>query len=88
MNKQKKGTNGEQVQDQRFALSRKNAVWILAGFGLMIFGYILMTGGGAKDPNVFNEEMFSFRRIVLAPLLIFAGFVFEIWAIMHKKSAE
>ncbi|MCL1974313.1 MAG: DUF3098 domain-containing protein [Bacteroidetes bacterium] len=89
MNKQVAGRIKEQVQDTRFAVSRKNVVWILAGFGLMVLGYLLMTGGGTKDPHVFTGvQMFSFRRIVLAPLLIFAGFVFEIWAIMHKKSAE
>ena len=89
MNKQVKGINKEQVQHQGFALSPKNAVWILAGFGLMVLGYILMTGGGTKDPNLFTEDaMFSFRRIVLAPALIFVGFAFEIWAIMHIKKAK
>ena len=89
MNKQVKGTIKGQEPDHRFALSRKNAVWILAGFGLMVLGYLFMTGGGTKDPNVFTgEQMFSFRRIVLAPLLIFAGFVFEVWAIMYKKRAQ
>ena len=89
MNKQIVGAHKVQVQDQRFAVSRKNVVWILAGFGLMVLGYLLMTGGGSKDPNVFaGAQMFSFRRIVLAPILIFAGFIFEIWAIMYKKEAE
>ena len=89
MKKQVASTNHEREPDHRFALSRKNAVWILAGFGLMVLGYLLMTGGGTKDPSVFTgEKMFSFRRIVLAPLLIFAGFVFEVWAIMYKKRAQ
>ena len=43
-----------------------------------------MTGGGSDDPNVFNEDMFSFRRITLAPILVLGGFVFEIYAIMKK----
>ena len=43
-----------------------------------------MAGGGSDDPNVFNEEMFSFRRITLAPLLVLFGFAFEIYAIMKK----
>jgi hypothetical protein len=77
------------IPDERFAVHRKNIIWILAGLLLMVLGYILMIGGGTKDPNVFTgDQMFSFRRIVLAPILIFAGFVFEIWAIMHKKRAE
>lgn len=41
-------------------------------------------GGGSDDPNVFNEEMFSFRRITLAPLLVLFGFAFEVYAIMKK----
>ena len=48
---------------------------MLAGLGLMVLGYILMSGGGVTDPQVFNYDMFSFRRIVLAPLLLIAGIV-------------
>ena len=47
-----------------------------------------MAGGGSDDPNVFNEEMFSFRRIVLAPIVIIIGMVVEIWAIMHIGKAR
>ena len=75
--------------DEYFAVAKKNIVWILAGLLIMTLGFIVMIGGGTEDPNVFTgEAMFSFRRIVLAPVLVFAGFVFEIWAIMHKKSAQ
>lgn len=49
----------------------------------MVLGYVLMAGGGSDDPNVFNYGMFSFRRIVLAPVVILVGMVVEIWAIMH-----
>ena len=49
----------------------------------MVLGYVLMAGGGSDDPNVFNYGMFSFRRIVLAPVVILVGMVMEIWAIMH-----
>ena len=49
----------------------------------MVLGYVLMSGGGSDDPNVFNYGMFSFRRIVLAPVVILVGMVVEIWAIMH-----
>jgi hypothetical protein len=78
-----------QLSDERFAVAKKNIIWILAGLLVMALGYLLMIGGGTKDPNVFTgEQMFSFRRIVLAPILIFAGFVFEIWAIMYIKKAK
>jgi hypothetical protein len=70
----------------KFAIPPKNLILILIGLGLMILGYLLMIGGGSDDPNVFTgEELFSFRRIVAAPVLIIAGFVVEIFAIMKKR---
>lgn len=72
-------------EDPKFAMPWGNIKWVIAGLLLMVLGYILMTGGGTTDPNIFTgEEMFSFRRTVLAPVLILAGFVVEIFAIMHK----
>jgi hypothetical protein len=67
-----------------FAFGKENYVLMLVGVGLIILGFILMTGGGSNDPNVFNEEMFNFRRITLAPILILIGFAVEIVAIMKK----
>ena len=79
----------EKVDDKGFAMPKKNILYIIAGFVVMLVGYALMAGGGSDDPNVFNEEMFSFRRIVLAPIVIIAGIIVEIWAIMHVgKSKE
>ncbi len=73
----------------KFAIPYKNLVYILAGLALMIIGYALMTGGGTTDPEIFpKEEMFSFRRVVLAPVIILAGFVVEIFAIMHKPKSK
>ena len=85
----KESNKTKDVQDQGFALPKENIVWILLGLGVMVLGYILMVGGGSSDPNVFHEDkIFSFRRIVLAPALIFIGFIFEIWAIMRiRKTA-
>ena len=62
----------------------------MIGFAIIVLGFILMIGGKSTDPNVFNEEeIFSFRRITLAPMVVLAGFIFEIWAIMKKpKSSE
>lgn len=68
-----------------FALSKENYLYLIIGFGIIIIGFLLMVGGGSNDPNVFNgEELFSFRRIVLAPVVVLFGFIFEIWAIMKK----
>lgn len=68
-----------------FALGKENYKLLILGFVVIIIGFLLMIGGKSDDPNVFNkDEIFSFRRITLAPLVVLAGFIFEIWAIMKK----
>lgn len=67
---------------------KKNYRFLLIGVGLIALGFLLMVGGKSTDPNVFNEEVFSFRRITLAPILVLAGFVVEIYAIMLKPQKE
>lgn len=69
---------------EKMAMSRKGLRLLLAGLLVMIAGYILMTGGGTKDPNVFNYAMFDFRRLVAAPLVILAGLVIEVIAVMGR----
>ena len=54
----------------------------------MVFGFILMAGGRSDDPQVFNEAMFNARRIVIAPVVVLAGFLFEIYAIMRKPKTD
>lgn len=66
----------------KMAVTRKGLRLLLAGLIVMVAGYILMMGGGSKDPHVFNYAMFDFRRIVAAPLVILAGVVVEVVAIM------
>lgn len=80
-------TNNKENQPQKvgFALGKENYKLIVIGLGIILLGFILMIGGATDDPNVFNEnEIFSFRRITLAPIVVLAGFIFEIWAIMKK----
>lgn len=67
-----------------FAFGKENYILMVVGVVLIVLGFILMTGGGSKDPNVFNEEMFDFRRITLSPILILIGFGIEIVAIMKR----
>lgn len=67
-----------------FAIGKENYKYIAIGAGILIIGFLLMTGGKATDPNEFNPEIFSFRRITLAPIVVVGGFVFIIWAIMRK----
>ncbi len=71
-----------QAAEERFAIPKRNFIYILAGLGIMVIGYILMAGGGSDNMNVFNPAIFSFRRIVLAPVVIVAGIAVEIIAIM------
>ena len=63
---------------------------LVIGFLVMVAGYIIMIGGGSDDPAVFNEAMFDFRRLVLAPVVILAGIGLEVFAIMKiwKKREE
>lgn len=61
---------------------------ILAGFGIVLLGFALMMGGGSDNPNEFSYEIFSFRRITLAPIIVLAGFGFVFWGIMRKPRKE
>ena len=67
-----------------FALGKENYILMVVGVVFVILGFILMTGGGSKDPNVFNEGMFDFRRLTLSPILILIGFGIEIVAIVKR----
>ena len=65
---------------------KSNYTWMLIGAALIIVGMFLMSGGKSADPNVFNEsEVYSFRRITLAPIVVIAGFIVEIYAIFKKS---
>jgi hypothetical protein len=67
-----------------FAFGKENYRLMLVGLAFIAAGFLLMVGGGSSDPNTFNPEIFSHRRITLAPILILAGYVIEIFAIMKK----
>ena len=74
----------EEEKKTGFALGRENYKLMAIGFAFIIVGFILMAGGRSDDPKVFSDEIFSFRRITLAPLIVLAGFIFEIYAIMKR----
>ncbi len=61
-----------------------NYILVLVGIAVIALGFILMVGGGSKDPDVFNDKMFDFQRLTLAPILVLLGFVIEIVAIMKR----
>jgi len=77
--------NNSELNSTGLPLNKENYLLLGLGFLIIILGFLLMAGGGSSDPNVFNEEeLFSFRRITLAPMVVLFGFIFEIWAIMKK----
>jgi hypothetical protein len=78
--KQKPRTTGL----SEFAFGRQNYKLLLIGLVLILVGFLLMIGGGSDDPKVFSKSIFDFRRLTLAPILILAGYVVEIFAIMKK----
>lgn len=70
-------------------ITPKGLKYLLTGLLVMVSGYILMSGGGSDDPQVFNYAMFDFRRMVAAPIVIILGIVIEVVAIMGVfKSKE
>lgn len=72
------------IDMDKMATTPKGLKFILAGVIVMIAGFILMTGGSSSDPQVFNYAMFDWRRLVAAPLVILAGIVVIVIAIMGK----
>lgn len=66
----------------KMAMTPKGLRFLLVGLLVMVSGYILMTGGGSDDPEIFNYAMFDFRRMVAAPLVIIAGIIIEVVSIM------
>ncbi|MDD2198871.1 MAG: DUF3098 domain-containing protein [Bacteroidales bacterium] len=78
----------DKSEELNFALGKENYILLIIGFAIIIIGFILMSGGKAEDPAVFSEEIFNFRRITLAPLVVLFGFIIEIFAIMKKPKSE
>ena len=77
---------GEQKRKEEskaaFIFGKKNYKWMFIGLTFIALGFILMSGGGSDDPNVFNPDIFSWRRIRLAPMLVLIGFGIQIYAIL------
>ena len=69
-----------------FLFESGNYKILLIGIAVIALGFILMSGGGSDDPNVFNEEVFSFRRIRLAPTTVLIGFGITIYAILKNPN--
>lgn len=86
---------GEQKRKQEtelhkstFIFGKKNYTFMLIGLGVIALGFILMAGGGSDDPTVFNPEIYSWRRIRLAPALVLLGFGIEVYAILLNPNRK
>jgi Protein of unknown function (DUF3098) len=71
-----------------FVFGRKNYKFMFIGLACIALGFILMAGGGSDDPNVFNPDIFSWRRIRLAPTLVLIGFGIQVYAILLNPEKE
>ena len=74
----------ENNKKPEFIFSKRNYIIMLIGAAFIALGFILMAGGGSDDPNVFNPEIYNWRRIRLAPTLVIIGLGIEIYAILAK----
>ncbi|NDV15180.1 DUF3098 domain-containing protein [Muricauda sp. TY007] len=86
----KKNNNGKKPPKD-FVFQKKNYLFLFIGIAFIALGFILMSGGGSDDPEVFNPEIYNFRRIRLAPTLILIGLGIQVYAILlnpHKKNKE
>lgn len=87
MSEQKKQTAGSANSNQLF--DKGNYMWMLIGLAVLALGFFLMAGGKSSDPKQFDpKEVYSTTRITIAPMLIIAGFIIEIFAIMKKSKTN
>ncbi len=76
--------NNNENQNTEFLFAKNNYIILIAGVLIIALGYILMSGGGNDNPAEFNDAIFNFRRIRLAPTVIFIGFGVCIYSIFKK----
>jgi hypothetical protein len=81
-------TNYKKHENEQFIFHRKNYKFMLIGLGVIALGFILMAGGGSDDPNVFNDAIYNWRRIRLAPTLVLIGFGIEVYAILLNPDSS
>ena len=83
---------GEQKRKENnkaeFIFGKKNYKWLFIGLAFIAVGFIIMAGGGSDDPNVFDESIFNWRRIRLAPTLVLIGFGIQIYAILLNPKKD
>lgn len=78
----------DQKIKEEFLFAKINYIWMLIGLLVICLGFALMAGGGSDDPEVFNEAIYNFRRIRLAPTMVLIGFIIEVYAIFVSPKKE
>ncbi len=85
------GRETETSKENAFYFGKQNYKWMLIGIACIVVGFLLMMGPDANtidgkfDPNQWNDDIFSVRRIRIAPLLVVIGFAIEVYAILLRK---
>jgi len=74
----------ENNSNPEFLFGKRNYIIMLIGAVFIALGFIFMAGGGSEDPTIFNEEIYNWQRIRLAPTLVIIGLAIEIYAILAK----
>lgn len=86
---EEKNKNLKNEQEEvKMPFGRDNYLWVIIGLAFLIIGFLLMIGGGSDNPDVFNEAIFNFRRLTLAPILVLIGFGIQIYAIMKRPKKD
>lgn len=78
----------KKLNKKTFVFEKKNYLAMIIGLAFITLGFILMSGGGSEDPNVFNPEIYNFRRIKLAPTLVLIGFGIQVYAILLNPNKK
>ncbi|MFD2099849.1 DUF3098 domain-containing protein [Flagellimonas iocasae] len=83
-----KKNKNDQKPTKEFIFQKKNYLFLFIGIIFIALGFILMSGGGSDDPNVFNPDIYSFRRIRLAPTLVLIGLGIQVYAILLNPNKK
>ena len=83
-----KTENNKLIVSQQPIFEKHNYKFMFIGLAIIALGFILMSGGGSDDPNVFSDAIFSWRRIRLAPALVIIGFGVQVYAILSRPKSD
>ena len=78
----------KETSNTEFIFGKKNYKFMLIGLGFIVLGFMLMSGGGSDDPNVYDPSIFSWRRIRLAPAMVLIGFGIQVYAILLNPNKD